>query len=112
MDYVIPVLGGLRLERVTSLDLDRLYSQLLVSDAGRSPDRSRRDRVLHPFRSAPGSSDAVKKASSPGTWQITPRPVREVHASAGGFLVDPAELARSSPPQRTSRSARCFVWQR
>jgi integrase len=37
MDYVIPVLGGRRLDSITPLDLDELYSQLLVSGRRQKP---------------------------------------------------------------------------
>jgi hypothetical protein len=37
MDYVIPVLGSRRLDSITPLDLDQLYSQLLVSGRRQKP---------------------------------------------------------------------------
>jgi integrase len=37
MDYVIPVLGSRRLDSITPLDLDQLYSQLLISGRRQKP---------------------------------------------------------------------------
>ena len=62
MDYVIPVLGGLRLERITSLDLDRLYSQLLVSGRRQKPGPLSKRTVFYIHSVLHRAlSDAVKK---------------------------------------------------
>jgi integrase len=62
MDYVIPVLGGLRLEKITSLDLDRLYSQLLVSGRRQKPGPLSKRTVFYIHSVLHRAlSDAVKK---------------------------------------------------
>jgi integrase len=62
-DYVIPVLGGRRLDSVTPLDLDALYASLLVSGRRQKPYgplRGRSVRYVHVvLRKA--LADAVKK---------------------------------------------------
>jgi len=60
MDYLLPVLGGRRLNAITALDLDALYAQLLVSGRRRKPfgPLSKRS-VFYPLRDP--LSDAVKK---------------------------------------------------
>lgn len=66
MDYVIPVLGGRRLESITPLDLDQLYSQLLVSGRKqkRGPLSKRSVFYIHSVLHR-ALSDAVKKGILP-----------------------------------------------
>lgn len=62
MNYVIPVLGGRRLDSITPLDLDQLYSQLLVSGRRqkRGPLSKRSVFYIHSVLHR-ALSDAVRK---------------------------------------------------
>jgi len=62
MDYVIPVLGGRRLDSITPLDLDQLYSQLLVSGRRQKPGPLSKRTVFYIHSVLHRAlSDAVKK---------------------------------------------------
>jgi integrase len=62
MDYVIPVLGGRRLDSITALDLDPLYSQLLVSGRRQKPGPLSKRSVFYIHSVLHRAlSDAVKK---------------------------------------------------
>jgi hypothetical protein len=95
MGYVIPVLGGCRLDSITALDLDQLHSQQLVS--GRRQKRgplSKRaafeaDGLLRPISAAPGplgrgqEGDTSAQCGRPGF-----RSLSEVDTTTRGFRVD------------------------
>jgi integrase len=60
-DYVIPVLGSRRLDSLTPLDLDQLYSQLLISGRRRKPGPLSKRSVFYIHSVLPRAlSDAVK----------------------------------------------------
>ncbi len=74
MDYVIPVLGGRRLDSLSPLDLDQLYSQLLISGRRQrlGPLSKRTVFYIHSVLHR-ALSDAVKKGSSRATSPTGPR---------------------------------------
>jgi integrase len=62
MDYVIPVLGGRRLDSLTALDLDQIYSELLVSGRRQRPGPLSKRSVFYVHSVLHRAlSDAVKK---------------------------------------------------
>jgi len=64
MDYVIPVLGGRRLDSITPLDLDQLYSKLVVSGRRLKPGPLSKRSVFYIHSVLHRAlSDAVKKGA-------------------------------------------------
>jgi hypothetical protein len=64
MDYVIPVLGRRRLDSITPLDLDQLYSQLLISGRRQRPGPLSKRSVFYIHSVLHRAlSDAVRKGT-------------------------------------------------
>ena len=95
MDYVIPVLGGRRLDSLTPHDLDKLYAALLVSGRKQAPygRLSAAQRPLYPHVLRKALSDAVRKGTLARNV-AEPRTHRRAKDTegAGNGVVEPGEL--------------------
>jgi integrase len=94
LDYVIPVLGGRRLDSLTALDLDALYASLLASGRRQKPYgplSARTVRYIHTTLSK-ALSDAVRK-------DILSRNVAEAASPPRAKDTKPPEMAWWTPAE-------------